>query len=330
MPLVRCVLGLLALALIALVFALAPEVPFIILAGVLLGLLIRMPSLWLSAKVGVPYWVAAAAVWIAVLGAAVFFVWAVGPQIAEQGRLLGAQLPSVARSTIRRLQHPPAWAREFVSPPSSSELRPPASSVVAGATDVVIGLTALLGALVVVLFIGLYSSLSPASHVRAALAVVPSHRRDRAREALREMADTLGRWLIGRLVAMTFVGIFSWLGLKLLGVPAALALGIIAGLFTFVEYLGAVVSAVPAVLLAFTSGPLMVMWVVVLYLVVHVIEGYLLTPLITRQSVRFPPAYTLSAQIALGGLFGVLGLTFATPLCVLGTVLAKAVSRERE
>src|SRR5438270_12011361 len=85
-----------ALALIVIVLAIAPEVLFIILAGSLLGLLIRMPSLWLCTKTGVPYWLAAAAVWIVALGTTILVVWAIGPQIAEQGRTLGAQLPSAA------------------------------------------------------------------------------------------------------------------------------------------------------------------------------------------------------------------------------------------
>src|SRR6185436_20090954 len=83
----------LALAVIVIVLAIAPEVLFVILAGGLLGLLIRMPSLWLASKSGVPYWLAAAAVWIAVLATTILVVWTIGPQITEQGRMLGAQLP---------------------------------------------------------------------------------------------------------------------------------------------------------------------------------------------------------------------------------------------
>ena len=94
-----------------------------------------------------------------------------------------------------------------------------------------------------------------------------------------------------------------------------------AGLLTFIEYLGAVASAVPAILLALTVSPLHAVWVVLLFTGVHVVEGYVLTPLISRQSVHIPPAYTLAVQLVLGGLFGVIGLTFATPSCVIGVIL---------
>jgi predicted PurR-regulated permease PerM len=123
---------------------------------------------------------------------------------------------------------------------------------------------------------------------------------------------------------MAFVGLFTGIGLELLRVPGALGLGIVAGVLTFVEYLGAVVSAIPAVFIAFTIGWTETVWVILVYLVVHIVEGYVLTPLIARAAVRIPPAYTLAGQIALGGLFGVLGLTFATPLAVVVVVLVNA------
>jgi len=307
-------------AFVVVVFALAPEVPFVIFAGVLLALLVRMPSAWLSSKTGLRFWAAAAAVWLAVLATSALVVCAVGPDIVEQVRLLSSRMPMTAHRILHRLQHLPGWTREFFDPPTAANLRPEPSSVVSGATDVVVTLTVLLGGVVVVFFIGLYGSLSPGSYTRPVVALAPAHKRDRVDRVMGEVGDALGRWLVGRMVAMAFVGVFSGIGLWLLGVPVALGLGIVAGLLTFVEYLGAIVSAVPAALLALTLGPLQLVWVLLLYLGVHIVEGYVLTPLIARQAVSFPPAYTLAAQLVFGGLFGVLGLTFATPLCVVFVV----------
>jgi predicted PurR-regulated permease PerM len=292
--------------------------------------LVRMPSAWLSSKTGLRFGAAAAAVWLAVLAAAALVVWAVGPQIAEQVRLLSSRMPTTAHRVLHRLQHLPGWTREFFDPPSAANLRPEPSAVVSGATDVVVALTVLVGALVVVFFIGLYGSLSPGSYARAVVALAPAHKRARVDRMMGDMADALGRWLVGRMVAMVFVGVFSGIGLWLLGVPVALGLGIVAGLLTFVEYLGAVVSAVPAALLALTMGPLQVVWVLLLYLGVHIVEGYVLTPLIARQAVRFLPAYTLAAQLVFGGLFGVLGLTFATPLCVVFVIAMRSWPRQAQ
>jgi predicted PurR-regulated permease PerM len=85
-----------------------------------------------------------------------------------------------------------------------------------------------------------------------------------------------------------------------------------------VEYAGAIASAIPPVILAFGQGPGTVLGVVVVYTVLHVIEGYVLTPLLARASVRLPPGVSLGTQALLGTLAGPLGLTFATPLLVVG------------
>jgi predicted PurR-regulated permease PerM len=314
----------LAGAFVVVVFAFASEVIFVLFAGILFAIFIRTIASWLCAKTGVPYTFAAAATLTAIIGVSASGILALGPSIDEQLRLLSVRLPRITHSVLHQLQHLPGWARDVVGQPSASDLRPEAGTVVSGASDFVAGATLLLGALVVIFFLGLYGALSPESHTRVALAVVPAEHRERAEAVLVELADTLGRWLIGRMVAMLFVGVFTAIGLALLRVPVAVGLGIVAGLLTFVEYLGAVVSAIPACLIALAVSPLHVLWVIVLFTVVHIVEGYILTPLIARQAVHFPPAYTLGAQLILGGLFGVLGLTFATPLCVVLVVVVNA------
>ncbi len=105
--------------------------------------------------------------------------------------------------------------------------------------------------------------------------------------------------------------------------PLALPLGVLAGVLAFIEYLGSVASAAPAMLLAFTRGPIYAVWVALLFLGVHIVEGYMLTPLLARQMIRIPPAYMLAAQVVLGEIFGVAGLTFATPLLVVATILVR-------
>ncbi len=122
---------------------------------------------------------------------------------------------------------------------------------------------------------------------------------------------------------MLFVGISCAVAFLLLGVPLAIPLAVLAGLLTFVEYLGAIASAVPAMLLAFTNGPLRALWVGLVFTGLHLIEGYLLTPLLARNTVRLPPAVTLVGQALLGALVGSVGLTFSTPLLVVAVSAGK-------
>jgi predicted PurR-regulated permease PerM len=131
---------------------------------------------------------------------------------------------------------------------------------------------------------------------------------------------------------MVFVGVTTSLAFHFLRLPLALLFGLFAGLLTFVEYAGAVVSAIPPLLFAFAQSPGIALGVAVTYAVLHVVEGYVLTPLLARASVHLPPAVSLGTQALLGTLAGPLGLTFATPLLVVGvsTVEAFRVDESRD
>jgi predicted PurR-regulated permease PerM len=103
----------------------------------------------------------------------------------------------------------------------------------------------------------------------------------------------------------------------------AISLGVIAMLLTFVPYAGAVVSAVPAMLIALTQNRQMVFYVVLIYFLAHIVEGYIVVPLIQHRLVYLPPALILATQFLMELFAGVVGVTFATPLMVVAMVLIK-------
>jgi len=119
------------------------------------------------------------------------------------------------------------------------------------------------------------------------------------------------------------VGAITTGGLLLIGAPMAISLGVLAMLLTFVPYVGAIISAIPAVLLAFTKSTDMAMYVVLVYLVAHVVEGYIVVPLIQHKLVYLPPAMILATQFIMELFAGTVGVTFATPLMVVAMVLIK-------
>jgi predicted PurR-regulated permease PerM len=113
---------------------------------------------------------------------------------------------------------------------------------------------------------------------------------------------------------MAAVGTLVTLGLWGLGVPLAGTLGFVAALMTFIPNVGPVLSVVPAALLALAIGPGKGLLTVLLFIVVHFLEGNIITPLLQRQIVRLPPALTLTAQLLLAVIAGPLGLALAAPL----------------
>ena len=129
--------------------------------------------------------------------------------------------------------------------------------------------------------------------------------------------------MIGRVISMVVVGLAIGIGLWLLGVPLALALGSIAFLLDFIPFIGPLVAAVPALLVAFAISPTLAASVALLYGGVQLVEGYVLTPLIEQRSVRLPPALTIAAQVFFGVVTGALGVLFATPLTAAAVTLVQ-------
>ncbi|HJV43074.1 AI-2E family transporter [Caulobacter sp.] len=178
---------------------------------------------------------------------------------------------------------------------------------------------------IIVLFAGLYLAYHPGSYVGGALMLFPRPRRERARQVLDQIHRALRQWLVGQLCSMALVGVTTGIGLAMVGVPSAAALGLIAGIGQFVPVIGPMVATLPGLLVALEAGPQTLLWAGLVYLVSAQLEANLITPLVLRQLVQLPMAVTLFAVLAMGVLLGPLGVLFATPLAVVVYVFVRMV-----
>ena len=169
----------------------------------------------------------------------------------------------------------------------------------------------------------IYLALTPALYLNGILKLVPVSRQVEVRDTLSALGRALRLWLVGQLAAMAVVGTLVTLGLTVLDIPSALALGFMAGLFEFVPFVGPVTSAIPAVASGLTDSPRTALWVAGLYIVVQQAEGMLIQPLLQQRTVSLPPVLMIFAVLGFGVLFGPLGLLLATPLAVVCLVLVK-------
>lgn len=176
---------------------------------------------------------------------------------------------------------------------------------------------------VVILVIGLYGALNARHYNRGLLTLVPERKRQKVSEISRAVAYTLQWWLIGQLVPMTVLGLGTMLGLWALGVPLAFALGLLTGLMIFIPYVGSWIAFIPTALVSLTRGPDIAVYVGILYLGIHGIEGYILTPLVQKRVVLLPPVLTILAQLFMWKVSGLLGMALATPLAAASLVLVK-------
>jgi len=178
--------------------------------------------------------------------------------------------------------------------------------------------------LVVMIVAGIYIAISPLVYIRGFVLLFPSGTRDQVSETLTDAAHALRRWLGAQLIAMIIVGTLVGVGLAIVGVPSALALGLIAGVAEFVPIIGPVIGAIPALLLASTQSFETVLWTLAVFVIVQQVESNIIMPIVAGRAVELPPAVGLFAVVALGILFGPLGLVLGYPLAI---VIDVAVQR---
>lgn len=247
------------------------------------------------------------------------------PRVSEQVDELAGNLPRAFDALAERANRY-GWARRLMAElPPPDQLLKGGGGVLARVTGV---FSTALGSLVnaaIIISVGAYLAADPRLYTSGLLRLVPPGGRERAREVLTRLGSTLRRWLVGRLVLMAFNAALTWAGLSLLGVPLALTLGLLAGLLNFVPNVGPIVAAVPAVLIALTQSPEQAVNVVLLYVVLQSVDGYLFTPLVQKRTVELPPALTITAQVLLGVLLGGAGVVLATPLTAAALVLVRAL-----
>ena len=157
---------------------------------------------------------------------------------------------------------------------------------------------------------------NPLQYRRAFVQLFPSFYRRRADEILSRCDVALGGWLIGILFNVTVITVVSWVGLWLLQVPLVLANALLAGLLTFIPNLGPTISVIPPVAIALLDTPWKAGGVLILYILLHEIEGDFLTPFVMAKQVSLLPALTLLSQLIFAVFFGFLGLLLAVPLLV--------------
>ena len=173
---------------------------------------------------------------------------------------------------------------------------------------------------IVVTCIGVFFAAQPIAYREGALVLMSVAARPRIRMVMDEMGQTMRSWLLSQLLRSALLTVVLTVALTLLGVPGAPLLGLMAGAFNFVPYLGALVAAFPVALVAMPLGLETLAWVLIVYTVIQTIEGFVLAPLIQKGSIKLAPAWTLFAIVILGALFGGMGVALAAPVLAVARV----------
>lgn len=312
---------------IALVFLLlvalfwyASNVLIVGFASVLVAVLLADATHTLSRRLPLSHGAALSITLVVVVVLLVLTGLLIAPRIAAQASELSADLPAALDRFRAFLAGHPALQQLERQLPSPDALFAGAS-IASKAGLIFSNVLGVVGNAAVIFFVAVYLTASPSLYIEGALKLLPPGRRPRGRAVFRELGMTLTLWLRGKLLSMVIVGAALGFGLMLLDVPLALTLGVLAGLLDFIPYIGPILSAVPAVLIAFAQEPSKAILVIALFTVMQTLEGYLLLPMVERKTVSMPPALTVMMQVLMGIGFGLAGVAIATPLTAVLSVL---------
>ncbi|GAB0118390.1 AI-2E family transporter [Acidisoma sp. 7E03] len=251
----------------------------------------------------------------AILG---FCFW-VGPRLVQQGTDLVNALIQEGQDLTARYGHT-QWGSQILEKIKSAGAQTAqslAAPMLTAASSTFSGLLAIFVLIVTMI----YFAANPELYLNGVVTLLPPERRPRTREVLDKVGHVLRWWFLGQMIDMAVVGVFTMVGLALIGMPMALALGVIAGILTFVPYFGAILAAIPALAIALGQDLHMAFLTLVVFTVCHIIEGYVVSPLVQDRMVRLPPALLILSMTLLGTLFGPMGIIMATPLAAAGLVL---------
>lgn len=128
------------------------------------------------------------------------------------------------------------------------------------------------------------------------------------------IVDTYDKFLMSQIVEACIIGTLVFVSYSLSGIPYASMAGILAGVLSFVPYIGPFTACLISALFVAVQNPLLALWSIALFQIIQLIEGNVIYPRVVGQSVGLPTLFTLAAALIGGNLFGLLGMVFFTPI----------------
>jgi predicted PurR-regulated permease PerM len=317
---------------------------FLIFSGMLLGVALNAMTNKLGQIVTLPHSLRLTIVCLVLAGLLSGVVFLGGGAIAEQATALSdtikSQLVGVKAfldrngidTTYFDIGNPTSGSAASTPPatpgaatthnlPGAGALASSGGAIVSQTVKLLLGTVNAVGNFFIVLFLGLTFAAQPGVYRKGLLYMAPARHRDRATVVVDRIGDTLERWLIAQIITMAAVFVVTWIGLAIIGIQSSFILGIQAGLLAFIPTVGALVAGLIVVLASLASGWVAAASAFALFLGIHALESYVLTPIIQRHALDIPPATLFAFQVLLGVVFGIWGISLALPLMAIVKVL---------
>lgn len=292
--------------------------------GILLAVLLSAAAGGIAGRTPLGYGVSLTALLLLVVLVLGGGGWMLAPQVAEQADELARVVPALVDEVEAFLEQY-GWGQWLLEQARQNGMP---DWVGAAGGGVVGTLSDMMTYGLVVLFVGLFAAANPGLYTRGIVSLTPRRHRALAEEILAHLGHTLRWWLVGQAITMIIIGVSTMIVLWAFGVPLAILVGMIVGLLGFVPYLGPIFGALPVGMVAATLGAETLLWVLLAYTAVQMLEGYVAVPIVHERTVYLPPVVTIVFQVLLGFVVGVTGIIFATPLAAVLLVLSRFYRRD--
>ncbi len=263
------------------------------------------------------------------LSAIVGFMWLIVPVVIEQTQSLLGTLPDRLIAWQKGIDEAAARVTALKGVYKPGQLLLAAysqgASIIGGLFPKIVGVVNVVIEVVVVGILSIYLANQPGLYRELLISLFPPVHRDLVRDVLVDISQTLRSWILGQLASMFLLGGLAAIGFSILRVPYALTFGLFTGLVAIVPFFGTLISTLlPAAFVFGEGGAGKALTVIGWGIVVHLLEGNVISPLIMARQIRLAPVLTIMAILIMGQLLGAVGLLVAVPaLAVLDVIVRR-------
>lgn len=265
-------------------------------------------------KYHVPRLVSVLLIYIAIIFFLAFGTSSILPSLVNQSIKLGENLPAYLRSVVPFLKIDYQLVTQQIAPFSENVVK------------LTISIFSNIVTLFTLIIVSFYLLIERRNLTRYLANVTPEENAKKWVAIITRIEQRLGDWVRGQLLLCVTIGLATFIGLTLIGIPYALALAILAGMLEIVPIIGPIISAIPAVLVALTTSSVLALITIAVYFIIQQAEAHLLVPLVMNKTVGLPPLVTIISLLIGAKIAGIGGALLAVPMVVaLGTLVTEYI-----
>ncbi|OIP22534.1 hypothetical protein COX95_01585 [bacterium CG_4_10_14_0_2_um_filter_33_32] len=279
------------------------------------------PTVRYLKKTGIPASISVLSIYIIVFGIIGLLISIIVPQLSSQIKELSSDIPRFIERINNTFGKIPEHER--IAQSIQQSLSNISENMTGFAINMLSAVSRFFGGLIsffVILVLVFYMSIAEDETINYIKSLFPKKYEEKASIIVEKIHKKIGSWTRGEVILLFTIGILSFIGLKILGIKFALTLAIIAGIFELIPVIGPVISAIPAIFIAFTQEPVLGLAVLILYIGIQQAENHILVPVVMKKATGLSPIVIILSLLIGAKLLGFIGVLISVPTAVILSV----------